>query len=435
MDLTRRETLLGFLFGAGGIGLRALATGLPVSVLLNPRKALAQIACTAPAKAQYVIFSTSGGGDPINASAPGTYADPKIIHSPTLGSASFTLNGHSVTGGLPWAPTGMGGQMTQAVLDRTQFWHIMTNTPVHPKEPNVLELMGASPANEMFPSLLSKYLAPCLNTLQPQPVALGIQPLSYAGQALPLIPPAALKDTLASPTGPLTTLQSLRDSTMNQIYAFYKNGATPEQQAYVDQFATSQTELRGISNSLLNALNNIKDNSPASQILAAVTLIQMNVAPVISVEIPFGGDNHSDGNLATETAQTQSGVGTIASLMTQLSAVGYQDKVSFMTLNVFGRTLLQNGSVSAANGRNHNPNHQVSVCIGKPFLGGVIGGVGPVGNDYGATAIDSTNGSSSSSGDINPVDTLGAFAQTMLQAVGGDPTVIGTGKVVQNVLS
>ena len=33
------------------------------------------------AKAQYVIFSTSGAGDPINANVPGTYADPNIIHS------------------------------------------------------------------------------------------------------------------------------------------------------------------------------------------------------------------------------------------------------------------------------------------------------------------------------------------------------------------
>jgi hypothetical protein len=70
------------------------------------------------------------------------------------------------------------------------------------------------------------------------------------------------------------------------------------------------------------------------------------------------------------------------------------------------------------------------VTIGKPFKGGVIGGVAPTGNDYGATAIDSTTGASSSSGDIRPVDTLGAFGQSMLAAVGGDPTQINTGKVI-----
>jgi PIN domain nuclease of toxin-antitoxin system len=39
--------------------------------------------------------------------------------------------------------------------------HLMRNTPVHPKEPQVLELMGATQAGEMLPSLLSKQLAPC----------------------------------------------------------------------------------------------------------------------------------------------------------------------------------------------------------------------------------------------------------------------------------
>ena len=36
----------------------------------------------AQSKAQYIIFSTSGNGDPINASVPGTYDDPAIVHSP-----------------------------------------------------------------------------------------------------------------------------------------------------------------------------------------------------------------------------------------------------------------------------------------------------------------------------------------------------------------
>ena len=41
MHFTRRQTLMSALFGAGYVGLRALATGLPASFLLNPRRALA----------------------------------------------------------------------------------------------------------------------------------------------------------------------------------------------------------------------------------------------------------------------------------------------------------------------------------------------------------------------------------------------------------
>ena len=39
--ITRRNAILSTLFGTGLIGLRAIATGLPASFLLNPRRALA----------------------------------------------------------------------------------------------------------------------------------------------------------------------------------------------------------------------------------------------------------------------------------------------------------------------------------------------------------------------------------------------------------
>jgi hypothetical protein len=431
MDLTRRETLLRFLFGAGGIGLRALATGLPVSFLMNPRKAAAQSLCTSPSKAQYIIFNTSGAGDPIGTSAPGTFEDANIIHPPAsaLPTGTLTLGGSQYTAAQAWC------QLPQAVLDVTQFWHIMTNTPVHPKEPYVLELMGVSPGNEMLPSLLAKATAPCLNTLQTQPVALGAVPLSFNGQALPLIPPNALQDTLGNPKGPLTQLQSIRDQTMVQIYDFYKNGATPSQQLYIDQMVTSQTQIRELSQMLIGLLATITQNTPATQIQAAIALIRMNVAPVIAVTIPFGGDNHSDPNLSNEASETISGVANIASMMTQLQNAQLQDKVSFVSLNVFGRTMATNAGGSAANGRGHNPNLQTSVVIGQPFVGGVIGSIAPVGTDFGCTAIDSTSGAGSPSGDIAPVATLGAFAQTLLAAVGGDPTQIETGAVVTGALS
>ncbi len=435
MVISRRDALLSALFGAGGIGLRALATGLPAAFLLNPRRALAGPACASPAKAQYIVFNTAGGGDPINASSPGTYntAYSDIIHSPDplMAPTTITMRGQPFTAAMPWST------LPQAALDRTVFWHLMTNTPVHPKEPQVLELMGAALNNEMFPSLLAKVLAPCLNTIQAQPVALGTEAISFNGQTLPNIPPAALKDTLGSPTGPLTQLQSIRDQTMNQVYAYFRsaNGATPAQQAYIDQMVTSQTQVRSLKQNLLATLASITDNSAASQVLAAVTLIQMNVAPVMVVHIPFGGDNHSDPGLKTETSETISGVQAIVSLVAQLQAAGLQDQVTFMSLNVFGRTLATNGSVSAANGRNHNPNHQVSITIGKPFLGGVVGGIAPVKPDYGAIPIQSTTGAGSTGGDISAVDSLGAFAQTVLAGVGADPTVVSAGKVITGALA
>ena len=411
------------LFGAGYVGLRALATGLPAAFLLDPRRALADQPAPCPggsSGAQFVVFSTSGSGDPLNASAPGTYEDPKIVHSqdPTMAPTSLTLSGQAHTAAAPWAT------LPQAVLDRTCFWHLMTNTPIHPKEPGVLELMGATQAGEMLPSVLAKQLAPCLGTIQTQPISLGAaspsEALLFGGQALPIIPALALKATLTSPAGPLTNLQPLRDQTMSQLYDLYKNGANAAQRAYIDSLVTTQQQVRNIRQDLLAQLGSIKDNSPASQIIAAVTLIQMKVTPVIAIHVPFGGDNHRDIGLQGETTQTNSGVATIAALMSQLAAAGLADQVTFMSLNVFGRTL----GPGNTDGRQHNPNHQVSLSIGKPFRGGVIGGVGPVGSDYGALPIASKTGQGSAGGDIPATETLGAFGKTMLAAVGVPPAVI-----------
>ena len=436
--ITRRQAITSTLFGTGYVGLRALATGLPASFLLNPRRALAADpapACGAPDKAQYIILNTSGQGDPINASVPGTYDDPAITHSsdPALAATPLTLRGRATTAAAPWAA------LPQAVLDRTTFWHLMTNTPIHPKEPDVLKLMGTTDAGEMLPSLLARYLAPCLGTIQTQPISVGAstpaEGLSYAGAAQPIIPALALKATLTAPAGPLANLQGLRDQTLASMYDLYKNNASPAQRNYVDSLVTSQQQVRSINQNLLSTLSSITDNSSASQILAAVTLIQMNVTPVVAIHIPFGGDNHRDVGLAAETAQTVSGVAAIGSLMQQLAAAGLADRVSFVSLNVFGRTI----GPGNTDGRQHNANHQVSVTIGKPFAGGIIGGVAPVGGDYGAVAIDSKTGAASASGDVQPVETLASFGRTMLAAVGVDDATaaarIHAGKVIGGALA
>ncbi len=440
MKINRRTLLQTALFGAGYVGLRALVTGIPAAVLLEGPRALAATppACANTAAAQYVIFATTGLGDPINANVPGMYSDPMITHptDPTMAATPMTLNGVQTTAALPWT------QLPQNVLDRTSFWHIMTNTPVHPKEPDVLSLLGTTTPNEMLPSLLSKQLAPCLGTLQQQPLTIGAttpsEGLSFTGEALPIIPPLALKATLSNPSGPLmslTTLQSMRDQTLAQIDQIYRTSATKAQSAYLDSLITSQQQVRGIRQDLLDALSSIADNSVASQITAAITLIQMKVTPVVAIHIPFGGDNHNDTLLATETVETVAGVASIGSLMSQLATAGLQDQVSLISLNVFGRTV----GPANTDGRQHNPNHQVSLAIGKPFVGGIIGGVAPLAGDYGAIPIDSTTGAGSQSGDIQPTDSLASFGKTMLAALGGDSTtidtLISTGKIVQGAIA
>jgi hypothetical protein len=459
MNFSRRDALTAALFGGGMLGLRSLATGLPLSMLTNPRKALADMqgqTCTGSASAaQYIIFNTLSSGDPFGCNAPGTYGDPStgidlsmLAHPsgtafPAMAPTPMSIGGRTLTAANAWTLLGAGdGTSAYAnVLSRTSICHIQTNTPVHPKEPQVLELMGATVADEMFPSVLAKSLAPCLGTLQTQPISIGAaspsEGLTYAGQALPTIPPTALGATLTNPTGPLTKLQPLRDATLQRMHDYYSNETlSVAQKQYIDSMIVSQEQVRGIAQSTLGMLSSITSNSAANQITAAIALILMKVSPVIAVRIPFGGDNHADTDLQGESTQTAAGFQTIVSLMQQLASYGLADNVTFVSLNVFGRTM----GPTYNNGRTHNPNHQTSIMIGKGFKGSVIGGIGPVANDYGCLSIDSASGLGKvSGGDILPADTLASWAQTVMTGVGVDaPTVnaqITSGAVIPAALA
>ena len=421
--ITRRQALLSGLFGVGGVGLRAFASGIPISMLLNPRAALAAAATGTPmantvdaAKAQYLILATSGSGDPMGCNTPGTYEDSRIVHPPDAAMAPTMVvqNGKGVKGALPWST------LPQATLDRTVFFHHATYTVVHGDEGKTLELNGAVKNNDMLVSMLASQLGPALNTVQVQPVCVGAQGgsevIAYQGRVQPILTPSSLASVLTLPNGPLSNLQKLRDQTVDSLNAYYRSQGVPAQQNFIDKYVASQTQLRDVSDTLLSQLAAIKDNSAASQVLAAITLFKMNVTPVVSIHIPMGGDNHGDANLAGESAQQTAGLATINNMVTQLQTAGLGDKVSFMMLNVFGRTMAMAHKGTA--GRDHNGTHHATIMVGANLKGGVVGGVAPVGNDYGATAIESSTGASNANGDIPFAGTFGAMGKTIGRAVG-----------------
>ena len=430
MQPTRREAILSALFGAGSIGLRAVATGLPASLLLDPRKSFAD-ACADRQRAQFVIWATSGSGDPSNANVPGTYDDPGIAHSldPAMAPTPMNLGGKTYTAAKPWA------SLPQNVLDRTCFFHHTTLTNSHANESKVLRLMGAIKRQEMLVSLMARSLAPCLGTVQVEPASISGEFITFGGRVLPALTPTGLRDVLISKPGALTTLQKMRDNDLDRIYAALKGSGNKTQLAYLDRMAHSQSELRNISDSLLGSLAGITANDLNGQITAAVALIQMGVAPTSVIQMPFGGDNHSDANLARETAQHVSSIAAIGTLQQKLAAAGLQDRVTFVLMNVFGRTLNRPTRM----GRDHLGNHHCTVIIGKGVRSSVIGGVAKAGNDYAATPIDSTTGLSGGAADIRFEDTLGAVGKTIAAAVGVPADVIAdqitAGKVIAPALA
>src|ERR1700712_995727 len=203
MTLSRRDAIFGMLFGAGLVGLRSLASGVPAAILLDPRKALAAdpgagTLSSSGLKPQFLIFSTTGSGDPVNCNVPGTYGDPNIGHAtdPSMAATPMTFGSETIPGAKIWST------LSPAVLARTCFFHHGTYTVIHPDEGKVLRMMGAVTGGEMLPSMLSRELAPVLGTVRQQPISLSgsfTEAVYFQGAPQPLLTPPTLSSGLASP--------------------------------------------------------------------------------------------------------------------------------------------------------------------------------------------------------------------------------------------
>jgi len=225
------------------------------------------------------------------------------------------------------------------------------------------------------------------------------------------------------------------------------------QKDFLDKLALGQTQVRQLADTLADTLNAISNDNVAGQAQAAAALIAANVTPVVTVHIGFGGDNHTDNNLQAEADQHVSGIQGIQAIMTALAGTKdasgnpLTDRVTFATMNVFGRNLnniSKLSSTTSPGGRDHFGNHNVMVIIGKNVKPSVIGGV--TADSKGtlvASGIDSASGSSvASGGDIDATKTQVSAARTLGAALGipdavaaNDYIAAAGGKVVTAALA
>lgn len=437
MKLNRRDAVMSALFGAGLVGLRALASGVPASLLMNPRAASADV-LPVPKDPQFLLYATSWNGDPSSCNVPGTYEDPNVLHpaDPSMAATPINFGTSSVKGAKVWSG------LPANVLSRTCFFHHSTYTLIHVDEGKVLRLMGAAANGEMLPTMIARELAPTLGTVRAQPITLGgiaLEDVYVQGAPQPLLRPTTLASVLAAPKNGLGTmdLQKLRDRTLDKLNVYAKSRGKAAQQNFLDKYATSTTQLRTLQQNLLGTLASIKDDSQDSQIQAAIILFQMKVAPAVTIHLDFGGDNHFDTGLVVETQKHASGVATLVSMTKALAAAGLQDQVTFCMTNVFGRTL----SKSNDPGRNHSNVHNVSLMIGPAIKGGVIGGIAfnAAAKDYQAQPLASATGKPMTGGDVPYNETLASVGKTLASACGVPSANIATnvlsGKVVPAALT
>jgi len=414
MDTTRRNMLKTALFGTGFLGLRSVVSGVPLAALLTGRidEAMAEEDELTAAPQSLVLF-TSQAGDPFNANAPGSYGVSGVYNNPhpELDPTPLMLGEVNTVAAKPWS------LVPQRFLDRTTFIHHRTYLNTHPAYSKVLGLVGnaKSPGgngSDQIASVFGSELQAAVGTLQQEPISLSASELSFQGRALQSLRPSMLKQMFAPLDGLQLDLQLLRDQALDDMHATLKESGTHAQKTWLDRHALSREQVRSIDDALLSRFAALEDDSPESQVRAAVTLLLMRVSPVVAITIPFGGDNHNDANLVKERDQTISGVATWQLLLEELEAAGLQDSVTVANLNVFGRTLRQQDG----DGRDHNLNHHVMSIHGKHVRAGVIGGIEESGNDFGATSIDSVTGAPG--GDIHEDHTLESAAKTLGRVLG-----------------
>ncbi|MBL8632242.1 MAG: DUF1501 domain-containing protein [Myxococcales bacterium] len=407
MSQTRREVLRHGLLGAGWVGLRAVATGLPIGLLLDPQRAEALATSSSP-KARFLVLSLSTCGDPLNANVPGSYSVADIVHpsDPRLAATTLSIAGRKHQGARTWQ------QLGQKLLDRTVFFHHATLKTSHPSLPELLRVSGEL---ESAPMLFAKELGPKLQTVSAEPLLIGVDEVVTVGnRRLGSVRPTELRDALLGPGSPLPQLTSLREETLQRLTYLRKRTGSAAIGRVLDAQALSAKQAAQLGERLLADLRAIRSDQADGQVLAAAVAARLGMSPVLAIHIPFGGDNHFDSGLVKEAEETSSGVGHIANLWSKLGSYGMADRVCFAHFSVFGRTLRRYGM----QGRDHWPLHNAAILQGAPFRGGVVGGLIAQEGDYGAVAIDSKTGQGQQAGDIAIADGQKSLLRTLGEGLG-----------------
>jgi len=371
MKTNRRQLLKS---GAGALSalfINSLASGLPASFLLNPRRASAQ---ANELSSQTLILSTSSRGDPLNVNCPGSYGEG-ITNNPNLESSRASFGAQQAEGARVWC------DLSADLRQRLAFFHYSPRTAAHPEYRQTMTLRGslkneAGNGAEMFPSAIAQLAYTPGFHLQEEPIPLCDSDLTFKSQPLQQINPVDLQSLFSPADVALADLRQTRDQVLDALYAELRVNGNKPQRDLIDRYALSRGQARDLGDQLGGLLERLptnpdEPNSALDQVIAAVALARLKISPVITINIPFGRDNHQDALLTDEETETRSGVALIDQLWSELKTAGIEDEVSFATMNVFGRRAYRN----SRGGRDHNQHHAVMVAFGAQVQGGVYGGM------------------------------------------------------------
>ena len=266
----------------------ALLSGIPSD------KALAQAA--EQRQPQFLIMNLSQDGDPFNASCPGVYDTglDGVLHNQqeSMAPTPFQLGAQQVVAAKPWSD--LKTSQSRAV-DRMAFVHHSTRTNIHPQFGAVMSLMGSSRGengenmSEYLPSILAQGLFSELGTIQSQPLNLSGPRVDFRGQTLNQTQPNTLGRLFPTVSGVNSQLRDMRDADLMKLHNALKTSGTTKQQDWLESQASSLSELRQLDEVLVQGFSEITENTPEAAIDAAILAFKLNITPVATIGIPFGG--------------------------------------------------------------------------------------------------------------------------------------------------
>ena len=410
-----RRTLLR---SGAGLLLAGLATGLPPAWLRGGIPAAWASTGRVPT---VLILATSSAGDPINSSLPGTGVpsvlrpnDPVYTETPVVFGDQVHLT------------PALWERAALSLRERLTVFHHRTDAVAHSEYDAVMKVRGAvksanGSGSESLPAAIAQELAGPLGTVQERPICLGPERFAYQGQQLSGLDPSSLSSLFSGGDADLEDVRPLRDAALDAIYADLQLNGTRAQREALDAHVTSREQARELGVQLGDLLAQLEvpnsertayefelDDDPYAQVAAAVALAMLRAAPVVSLHLPWGADNHRDTDLQRELEGSQAGMDILNSLWSRIDVDGVREGVTFGLLNIFGRTLQQN------TGRQHNPDHNGMLLAGPNVLGGLIGGIDA---DRRCMAFDPTTGQAGTGG-VQPSESFAAAAATMMAAAG-----------------
>ena len=434
--LSRRDVLRLGSTSAVGVGLRAALTGLPVSFLLH-RRARAD-----EGRHRIAILASSSEGEPLNVCGPGTFepahadyfshpnaADidlseviPRTVNGMSLGVESLS-EAAEVTLGLERVRMAQCfSALSPEMLSHMVWFNYQSGANIHPQYADVLTSFGQvrggdGRGSEQLPAAIAQEIAAHVGTTTADPLVLGSGAFVSNGASLANYSPTKLK-TLAESVGLAMggpdNFAVMYDAFIDEAYREVRETGTAQQRRFFDQHAASRIEAADFGSALGDLLVDITDDSIESQMRCAAVIAKLSLAPVVMVDMAFGGDNHQDAGLLTETNQTLEMIAALDAYWTAIHDLGVADEVVFANLDVFGRDPNSDG-----NGRSHYGSFVSGMMVGTHLQGGVVGGWALEGKAT-ATGINSETGAPEDA-DIPADETLPAYFRTIMDAAGVSP--------------